>query len=50
MQLWSWNKVFLVAAALAAAGLGGFLAVRTTNPAVGDERLGHTPDRQETLR
>jgi uncharacterized protein (TIGR02246 family) len=40
---WSWNKVFFVAAALAAAGLGGFLAVRTTSPVAGDERLGHAP-------
>ena len=37
---WSWNKVFFVAAALAAASAGGFLAVRSTTPAIGDERVG----------
>lgn len=40
---WHWNRVFFMTAALAAAGVGGFLAVRTTSPAVGDERVGPAP-------
>jgi uncharacterized protein (TIGR02246 family) len=40
---WSWNKIVFVAAALIAAGAGGFLAVRTTVPADGGERVGHAP-------
>jgi uncharacterized protein (TIGR02246 family) len=39
----SWNNVLFVAGALAAAGAGGFLAVRTGAPAVGGERVGHAP-------
>jgi uncharacterized protein (TIGR02246 family) len=38
-----WNKVFFVAAALLAAGVGGFVAVRTAGPAIGGERIGHVP-------
>jgi uncharacterized protein (TIGR02246 family) len=40
---WSWNKVVFAAAALVAAGAGGFLAVRTGAPASGGERVGHAP-------
>jgi uncharacterized protein (TIGR02246 family) len=39
----SWSKVILVAACLAAAGAGGFLAVRSTGSAHGDERVGAPP-------
>ena len=37
------KKVLFVAAALASAAAGGFLAVRTTSPAAGDERIGQAP-------
>jgi uncharacterized protein (TIGR02246 family) len=40
---WNWNKVLFVAAVLAAAAAGGFLAVRTTGRAVGDEKIGQAP-------
>jgi uncharacterized protein (TIGR02246 family) len=40
---WSWSKAWFVLAALASAGAGGYLAVRTTGSAVGDERVGHHP-------
>jgi uncharacterized protein (TIGR02246 family) len=41
---WPWNKVLFMAAVLAAAAGGGFLAVRsTTAPVVGDERVGLAP-------
>ncbi len=40
---WRWDKVFFAAAVLAAAGAGGFVAVRTTGQAVGDEKIGQAP-------
>jgi len=40
---WHWNKVLFMAAALAAAGAGGFLAVRTMGTATGEERVGPAP-------
>lgn len=38
-----WSKLLFVAATLAAAGAGGFLAVRTTGTAAADERVGPAP-------
>ncbi len=38
-----WNKILLLSAALVAATVGGFLALRTTGSAAGDEPLGHSP-------
>jgi uncharacterized protein (TIGR02246 family) len=40
---YSWSKVLFVVATLAAAALGGFVAVRTTSTAAGEERIGPAP-------
>ena len=40
---WNWTKLLFLAAVLAASGAGGFLTVRTTSPALGDEQIGPVP-------
>src|SRR5262245_55281518 len=42
-QRWQWHRVLFVAAALSAAGAGGFLAVRSTGAAAGQERVPQAP-------
>jgi uncharacterized protein (TIGR02246 family) len=39
----NWGRALLVAAAIASAGVGGFLAVRSTGPVLADEQVGVIP-------
>ena len=40
---WLWHKLLFLVVALAAAGFGGYLAVRTANTTAADERIGQVP-------
>jgi uncharacterized protein (TIGR02246 family) len=42
-----WKKALFIATMLAASGGGGYVANRTTSQAVGQQRIGHVPARQD---